>query len=402
LLLLKLQFTSKSTPSWPWKMVDSPSGALHADWIRFCEQPECPTLDEIREYQARFRKNSMEKQPINHQQLFWIYKRMTQQLREFAALMDTAIPPPNYREWDHRFLKDSKDDYLQATRDLEQSFEDAVVKYGNVLKTRSTDMYDNISMPSQGSPPFNRLHHATVEDDDENHSDDAPTKAREFVESMDATLRSRESPQLDQSHNGNNGNPSDPRLKRRRDSSEDMEVNAKRIRGTLPDSIIPIKRQYTACDASETSSKKLKDSHTTLGEQAAYLPGRKLHVGNLAYQTTEHELTTFFKDFRVESVSMPMNPRTGRFVGYAFVDFVSAVEAEGARSSLNGCILLGRKLSIEFPPRIQAEERQGTARSRGSRGGKRQRNKAGKDSEETSNKKIKMDPFSPKMDEEEL
>ncbi|KAI9719652.1 MAG: hypothetical protein M1812_003423 [Candelaria pacifica] len=81
---------------------------------------------------------------------------------------------------------------------------------------------------------------------------------------------------------------------------------------------------------------------------ASAAEGRRLYIGNLAYATTEGELTTFFKGYLVESTSIPTNPRTTRPVGYAFVDVSTASEAERAIAELSGKEILERKVSVQL------------------------------------------------------
>lgn len=49
-----------------------------------------------------------------------------------------------------------------------------------------------------------------------------------------------------------------------------------------------------------------------------------------------------------ESTSIPVNPRTNRPVGYAFVDLKTADEAEKAISNLSGKDILERKVSVQL------------------------------------------------------
>ena len=58
----------------------------------------------------------------------------------------------------------------------------------------------------------------------------------------------------------------------------------------------------------------------------------------------EPRLTVFF---RSESTSIPVNPRTGRPVGYAFVDLETADDAEKAINNLSGKEILERKVSVQ-------------------------------------------------------
>ena len=49
-----------------------------------------------------------------------------------------------------------------------------------------------------------------------------------------------------------------------------------------------------------------------------------------------------------ETTSIPVNPRTNRPVGYAFVDLETAEEAEKAISELSGKEILERKVSVQL------------------------------------------------------
>ncbi|RDA95260.1 hypothetical protein CP533_1844 [Ophiocordyceps camponoti-saundersi (nom. inval.)] len=81
---------------------------------------------------------------------------------------------------------------------------------------------------------------------------------------------------------------------------------------------------------------------------ASAAEGRRLYIGNLAYATLEEELRAFFKDYLVENVSIPKNPRTDRPVGYAFVDLSTPTEAQRAIDELSGKEILGRKVSVQL------------------------------------------------------
>lgn len=96
---------------------------------------------------------------------------------------------------------------------------------------------------------------------------------------------------------------------------------------------------------------------------ASAAEGRRLYIGNLAYSTTEEQLKDFFNGFSVESVSIPTNPRTGRAVGYAFVDLHTKEEAERAITELSGQEVLERKVSV------QAARRPGAQTSGGAKDG---------------------------------
>jgi RNA recognition motif-containing protein len=106
----------------------------------------------------------------------------------------------------------------------------------------------------------------------------------------------------------------------------------------------------TAPDAGEktTSTQEVDAGAASAAE------GRRLYIGNLAYATTEGELKEFFKDYLVETTSIPTNPRTTRPVGYAFVDLSTPSEAERAIAELNGKSILDRKVSIQLARKPEA------------------------------------------------
>lgn len=81
---------------------------------------------------------------------------------------------------------------------------------------------------------------------------------------------------------------------------------------------------------------------------ASAAEGRRLYIGNLAYATTEENLRDFFKDYKIESISIPNNPRSGRAVGYAFVDLVDKEDAERAMKELTGKELVERSVSVQL------------------------------------------------------
>ncbi|KAI2793692.1 hypothetical protein POX_a00276 [Penicillium oxalicum] len=129
----------------------------------------------------------------------------------------------------------------------------------------------------------------------------------------------------------------------------------------------------SAVDAvtSTLAATTLNDADKTNGTAAAAQPtdaaaasadeGRRLYIGNLAYATTEEELKDFFKSYTIESTSIPVNPRTNRPVGYAFVDLATAHEATAAIESLSGKEILSRKVSVQLARKPEpAEAKEGT------------------------------------------
>lgn len=105
---------------------------------------------------------------------------------------------------------------------------------------------------------------------------------------------------------------------------------------------------------------------------ASAAEGRRLYIGNLAYATTEAELKQFFSGYDVESTSIPVNPRTNRPVGYAFVDLKTSEEAEKAIANLSGQDILERKVSVQLARKPDQTVTTETA-AEGAEGGDRKR-----------------------------
>jgi RNA recognition motif-containing protein len=98
---------------------------------------------------------------------------------------------------------------------------------------------------------------------------------------------------------------------------------------------------------------------------------KKIYVGNLSYQTTEHDLTTLFEQVgQVDSVSLIVDRDTGRSKGFAFVE-MSNEDADKVIAQFNGTEVNGRTLTVnEARPREERSGgRGGYGGNRGSRGG---------------------------------
>jgi RNA recognition motif-containing protein len=87
----------------------------------------------------------------------------------------------------------------------------------------------------------------------------------------------------------------------------------------------------------------------------------KLYVGNLAFNTTEHELNDAFGEHGVVvEAKLVLDRDTGRSRGFAFVTMSTEQEATKAIEALNGAEVDGRALTVNVArPR---EERGGGGR----------------------------------------
>ena len=97
----------------------------------------------------------------------------------------------------------------------------------------------------------------------------------------------------------------------------------------------------------------------------------KLYVGNLAFQTTSHDLHQLFGQAgTVESASVMEDRDTGRSRGFAFVEMSTQAEATAAIEQFNGKEVGGRALKVnEARPRENRGGGRGFSNDRGGYGG---------------------------------
>ena len=69
-----------------------------------------------------------------------------------------------------------------------------------------------------------------------------------------------------------------------------------------------------------------------------------------------------------ESVSIPVNPRNNRPVGYAFVDLATASEATAAIAELSGKEILQRKVSVQLARKPEPAEAKAEGAASGGEG----------------------------------
>ena len=89
-----------------------------------------------------------------------------------------------------------------------------------------------------------------------------------------------------------------------------------------------------------------------------------IFVGNLAFTTTEDDLTQLFEPFgTVYQARIATDRDTGRSRGFGFVEMPNDAEAEAAIEELHGATIGGRQLTVnESRPR---EDRGGPRGPRG-------------------------------------
>jgi cold-inducible RNA-binding protein len=85
--------------------------------------------------------------------------------------------------------------------------------------------------------------------------------------------------------------------------------------------------------------------HTTTNHEDMTV---NIYVTNLAYVTTEDELSHLFESYGVvESVRIITDRETGRSRGFAFVEMPNTIQARVAIVEINGMELGGRTLTVQ-------------------------------------------------------
>ncbi|KAI5795880.1 hypothetical protein FPQ18DRAFT_256703 [Pyronema domesticum] len=135
-----------------------------------------------------------------------------------------------------------------------------------------------------------------------------------------------------------------------------MSANAETVSATVESTVE--KAQAAASATVEALTEAVKNtsiktetkdtSEADAAHAASAAEGRRLYIGNLAYSTTDEQLKEFFSGFSIESTSIPTNPRTGRAVGYAFVDLTTKEDADRAIAELSGKEVQERKVSVQL------------------------------------------------------
>ena len=94
--------------------------------------------------------------------------------------------------------------------------------------------------------------------------------------------------------------------------------------------------------------------------------GRKIFVGNLAFETTNQDLQELFASVGTcDSATVVTDRDTGRSRVFGFVEMTSASDAQKAISELNGREMGGRQLRLSEANERPSAERGGRGPSRG-------------------------------------
>lgn len=84
----------------------------------------------------------------------------------------------------------------------------------------------------------------------------------------------------------------------------------------------------------------------------AIAENRRLHIGKLPEDISSDDMLAFFKDFKVESVFLPLNSHSKKSVGFGFVCLSSASDAARAVVTLNGKNVGGHPVRVKLSLRL--------------------------------------------------
>jgi nucleolin len=83
--------------------------------------------------------------------------------------------------------------------------------------------------------------------------------------------------------------------------------------------------------------------------RAPNAPSPTVYVGNMSYDMTDRELNALFRPLRgIKDVRVAIDRRTGQPRGFAHADFTDVESAVRAKEKLNGHLVNGRPLKIDF------------------------------------------------------
>ena len=72
----------------------------------------------------------------------------------------------------------------------------------------------------------------------------------------------------------------------------------------------------------------------------------KLYVGNLPFSFSDSDVEELFKDYNPSSIKLITDRESGRFRGFAFVEFESKEDGQKAIDELNSKEIEGRPLIV--------------------------------------------------------
>lgn len=90
-------------------------------------------------------------------------------------------------------------------------------------------------------------------------------------------------------------------------------------------------------------------TRTTSGGFEENPPSKTLFIGNMSFEMSDKDLNDLFRDIRnVMDVRVAIDRRTGQPRGFAHADFIDVVSAQKAREVLQGKVIYGRELRVDF------------------------------------------------------
>lgn len=78
-------------------------------------------------------------------------------------------------------------------------------------------------------------------------------------------------------------------------------------------------------------------------------PSKTLFIGNMSFDMSDRDLNNLFREIKnVVDVRVAIDRRTGQPRGFAHADFTNTAAAEKANEELNGKVVCGRALRVDY------------------------------------------------------
>lgn len=134
--------------------------------------------------------------------------------------------------------------------------------------------------------------------------------------------------------------------------------------GVKPKPQTPVKSNRTSSTTPKPQAKSPANPQKPRPPRKVEVTSGRLYVGNLSYETTEHDLEELFKgNGTVKSVEIIYNRHTHKSKGYGFIEMLSKDDAKNAVSVHHDQPFMGRNLIVNGARNRQEEDSRSNSQS---------------------------------------